>query len=472
MLPNYWKVYLFIIPSALLVAVFCYAPALSTIFHSLYRWNGDDVSRWIGDSNFRQLMGNYWAWLVVLVMSYLVLYLSSGPKGNLVRIAAGVYGMIAAIGVMAGKKLAFDPSIVKAQAATNVGVSIAIWGTCLAIAHFCVNEENPRRWIYKMLCLDFLAAGVLSGMAGFQYDFCWMIVCLFTGFFLWINPKAEDLPGIDSARTLQAFMSLGICFWALGRNCGGDPALWGGFTVITILVLANIPKMIPSIITAVVINRIKSEKWNYLYKVLFVVPMIIPGMVYLLLWKFFFDPSVGMFNKLLVYSKVMDVLVFLDGVMGWHGIFNNTTPPVWLGNEHLVLPAFIIWGFPWVGIVGVLIYLAGLEGIDSSVYEAAELDGAGSIQKFLRIELPLILTQVRINMVLMIIGTLQSYEQILILFGEDGGPNGVLNVPGLLMFKSAFSSGQAGYACAIALILFFFILLLTEINNRYIRVEK
>jgi raffinose/stachyose/melibiose transport system permease protein len=106
------------------------------------------------------------------------------------------------------------------------------------------------------------------------------------------------------------------------------------------------------------------------------------------------------------------------------------------------------------------------------VYEAADLDGVNAFQKFLHVEFPLIMTQVRINLVLLIIGTLQMYGFILILFGIEGGPNGKLMVPGLYMFRNAFTEGYAGYACAIGLILFVFILLLTEINNRFVRVEK
>jgi ABC-type sugar transport system permease subunit len=199
--------------------------------------------------------------------------------------------------------------------------------------------------------------------------------------------------------------------------------------------------------------------------------MIIPSMVYLLVWKFFFQPE-GLFNRILHATGLMAVLGGLDRILGWGGLFAAAQNPVWLGSPDLVLPAMILWGFPWVGVVGVLIYLAGLQAIDRSVYEAADVDGIGWFGKFLYIELPLILTQVRINLVLLIIGTLQSYEFILVLFGDDGGPNGKLMIPGLYMFRSAFAEGQAGYACCIGLVTFVFILLLTELNNRFVRVER
>lgn len=82
--------------------------------------------------------------------------------------------------------------------------------------------------------------------------------------------------------------------------------------------------------------------------------------------------------------------------------------PAWLGSQDLIIPALIFWGFPWVGTVGVLIYLSGLQNISNDVYEAAELDGVSPIGM----------------------------------------------VPGLYMFSSAFSDCKFGYACALGMIFF------------------
>lgn len=146
--------------------------------------------------------------------------------------------------------------------------------------------------------------------------------------------------------------------------------------------------------------------------------------------------------------------------------------PAWLGNQDLILPALILWGFPWVGTVGVLIYLAGLQQISTDVYEAAELDGVGPIGKLFKIELPLIMTQVRINLIMMTIGTLSGYEFYLILLGRDGGPGNVGMVPGLYMYKSAFIDQRYGYACALGMVLFVVILLLTIVYQKYVKVDK
>ena len=106
------------------------------------------------------------------------------------------------------------------------------------------------------------------------------------------------------------------------------------------------------------------------------------------------------------------------------------------------------------------------------MYEAAELDGAGSLCKMWRIELPLILTQVRINLIFLTIGTLTDYGFFLILLGPEGGPANVGMVPGLYMYNAAFVDGNFGYACALGMVLFFLILGLTVINQKYVRVEK
>jgi ABC-type sugar transport system permease subunit len=229
--------------------------------------------------------------------------------------------------------------------------------------------------------------------------------------------------------------------------------------------------MIPSIAMAVMIHRLRSERWQYLYRVLLVVPMIVPGLVTLFIWKFFFDPNLGLLNQVLDATGLKSVLVQVDQWFGW-GVFFAEAPIGWLSQPALILPALFLWGFPWIGAVGVLIYLAGLQSIGPEIYEAAELDGIGPIQKFFYIELPLIVTQVRLSLTLLVISTFQGYGLQLLLLGDSGGPGGSGMTPGLWMYNRAFIAGEFGYACAVGMILFVFILVLTLINNRFVRVEK
>jgi ABC-type sugar transport system permease subunit len=363
-----------------------------------------------------------------------------------------------------------------------------------------------------------------------------------------------------------------------------DPIFWQTFKVVGILLAANLVKMWPCIFAAIVLHRLRNERWKYIYRVLFVVPMVIPALVWLLIWKMFYDPNVGVLNVLLRSTGLMALLRRMDswmprvataltpvrtavvdvpfgsvwglGVVGaivltmsygtramrkawvwwvilllaalgvWSGqlwylawfipavllgqylfrrgfagqsaikwiggacigaavLFLLTTmiwteptaafelgTPAWLGNSKLIIPALIFWGFPWVGTIGVLIYLAGLSNISQDVYEAADIDGAGPIGKVFYVELPLILGQVRINLIFMTINTLLNYGFFLILLGPTGGPGNVGMVPGLYMYTEAFVESRYGYACALGMVMFVMILILTVIYQKYIRVEK
>jgi ABC-type sugar transport system permease subunit len=250
-----------------------------------------------------------------------------------------------------------------------------------------------------------------------------------------------------------------------------DTTLWSAFGTVACLVAFNLVKMIPSIAMAVALHRLRGERAQYWYRVLLVVPMIVPGLVTLFIWKFFFDPNLGLLNRLLDATGAKALLVTVDQWFGW-GVFAEGVPVGWLAQPELILPALFLWGFPWIGAVGVLIYLAGLQAIGREVYEAAELDGIGPVGKFFYIELPLILTQVRLSLTLLIISTLQGYGLQLVLLGDNGGPGGKGLTPGLWMYNRAFIAGEFGYACAIGMILFVFILGLTLINNRVVRTEK
>lgn len=255
------------------------------------------------------------------------------------------------------------------------------------------------------------------------------------------------------------------------QRAWNDRVLWESFGTVSILILFNVFKTIPSIAMAVLIHRVRSDRWQYIYRVLLVVPMIVPHLVTLFIWKFFFDPNLGVLNRVLDLLGLKRVLVFIDGIFGWN-TFVADAPIGWLSQPELILPSLFIWGFPWIGTVGVLIYLAGLQSISPDIYEAADLDGVGPFGKFLHIELPLILTQVRVTLILLVIATLQGYGLMLLLLGDTGGPGGRGMVPGLWMYNRAFIAGEFGYACAIGLILFVFISVLTWINHKYVRVEK
>jgi raffinose/stachyose/melibiose transport system permease protein len=198
------------------------------------------------------------------------------------------------------------------------------------------------------------------------------------------------------------------------------------------------------------IFRLRFDRAQYWYRIIMVWPAIVPGLVTLLLWQFIYDPYYGLLNAML-------------GAVG----LDEWATKAWLADPDLALYALMGSAFPFVGGIGVLIYLAGLQSISIEIYDAAKLDGASGFKQFLTIDLPLIKGQIRLNIVLSIIAGLQALTGPLVL--TNGGPVDSTMVPGLYMYQQAFTYGRLGYASAIGVVVFIAVFVLTVMNMTLFR---
>jgi len=198
---------------------------------------------------------------------------------------------------------------------------------------------------------------------------------------------------------------------------------------------------------AALIFHLRDLKFAYFYRVMYVVPMVVPGMVTLMIWKFIYNPQIGLLNTLL---RALE-----------------TPTRVWLGDFRYALYAIIFIGFPWIAGTSMLIYLAGLQGIESSLLDAAAIDGASGMKRFWYIELPLVTSQIKLIVVLTLIGAIQGFTSILVMTG--GGPGTTTMVPGLWLYKNAMNYNKMGYACAIGTFLFAITMGLTFLNLRFVQ---
>jgi len=229
---------------------------------------------------------------------------------------------------------------------------------------------------------------------------------------------------------------------------------WVSFKVAFLLGGWNVVKMIPALLVAVCIHRCRSVRMQFIYRTLFVIPMVIPGLVVVLIWRsFFFEATSGYLNRFLYSTGLFDVLSHLDKLFNWGGIFVPGQSPAWLGDPRLILVACVVWGFPWVGSFAVLTHLAKLQSIGKDVYEAADIDGVNWWTKFTRIELPLIMGSIYLLLVFVIIDTIKDAGMVMALAGMFGGPGGKATVPALFMIRKAFVEQEMGYACAVGIIL-------------------
>jgi ABC-type glycerol-3-phosphate transport system permease component len=241
---------------------------------------------------------------------------------------------------------------------------------------------------------------------------------------------------------------------------------WRSFELAFTLGIWNIAKMIPALAVAVCIHRCRSELVSLTYRMLFVIPMVIPGLIIVLIWRsFFFEATSGYLNKFLFSTGFFDMLVWLDKTFSWGGIFVTGNSPAWLGDPSLIVSACIIWGFPWVGSFAVLTYIARLQGIPKDIYEAADVDGVSWWSKFTKIELPLITSSIKLLLVFVIIDTIKDAGMILALAGMEGGPGGNATVPALFMLRKAFIDQDMGFACAVGIILTIIVMSLQKMSN-------
>lgn len=178
-----------------------------------------------------------------------------------------------------------------------------------------------------------------------------------------------------------------------------------------------------------------------------VLPIVLPPLVLIQIWAYLLQPGNGL----------------VDRVLGDLGL----PQPAWFADQHLALIGILLVGFPWISNLGFLIFLGGLQNLPRDVLDAARLDGLGPIGRLFAIDVPLLLPQFRIVVVLSGIFAVQNFVPILLL--TNGGPGTATFVPGLDMYQSAFQNDQYGYGMAIGTLLFAALLIFTLVVMRALR---
>ncbi|MBQ3762515.1 MAG: ABC transporter permease subunit [Clostridia bacterium] len=212
------------------------------------------------------------------------------------------------------------------------------------------------------------------------------------------------------------------------------------------LKLLTVPLLLAELVFAMRTGSGESSRRRYWFRLLLVMPMVVPGVVSTLMWKNIYDPNIGALNTLL------DTV----GLGSWKHS--------WLGNPDTALGAIICMGFPWVNSFAFLVYYGGLINIPADLFEAARVDGSTPVWNFFHIHLPLISPQLKMLIITTFIGSVQDYGGVYLL--TQGGPGTATYVPGLELYYAATKFGLYGYACAMGLIMFVVILIGSLINLR------
>ncbi|MGD0809276.1 MAG: sugar ABC transporter permease [Acidimicrobiales bacterium] len=203
------------------------------------------------------------------------------------------------------------------------------------------------------------------------------------------------------------------------------------------------------LVIAVLISEVRKRRG--LYSALAYLPVVVPPVVAVLLWKFFYDAGpAGVFNTML----------------HWVGI----GPQPWIQSESAAMPSLVLES-TWANAGGtVIIYLAALTGVNAELYEAAAVDGAGLWKKIAHVTLPQMRTILLITMILQIIGTAQVFLEPYLF--TSGGPDNATITVLLLIYNYAFGNslgGSYGEAAALSLMLVAFLAVFSLIYLRATR---
>lgn len=245
----------------------------------------------------------------------------------------------------------------------------------------------------------------------------------------------EYIPGIKSV-----FVGLDN-FAAVVRSL----TFWKSVGTMLVFLLADLVKaIVPPIILAEALFAVKQKRFSLWVRILLFLPGVMPGVATVLVWG---QGVFGATSNSLVNGFIG---LFVPGfVKNWVYSLSNAT----------AIGTLIAFGFPWIG--QYLIFFGAVSGINASVLEASKLDGCGWFRRILKIDLPLILPQIKYVFIMSFIASVQNYTSIYILHGV----NGQIQTPALLMYREIINANY-GVASAIGMFIFLFLSLATFLNFR------
>lgn len=222
-----------------------------------------------------------------------------------------------------------------------------------------------------------------------------------------------------------------------------DDLFWKSLYNTIYFVIFTVPlTTVMSIFLATILNQ-KMRGISF-FRTIFYLPAILSGVAVYILWMQLLSPSSGLINTFLAWFHI-------EG-------------PAWLFDPQWTKPALILMKL-WSAGGAMLLYLATLQNVPNTLYESAEIDGAGIWKKFKNITLPLITPIIFYDIITSTIGSFQIFQEAYVMTKNGtGGPANSLLFYNLHMWNKAFVAFDMGYAMSMSMVLFIIVLVLTFIN--------
>ncbi|MCD6384254.1 extracellular solute-binding protein [Candidatus Sumerlaeota bacterium] len=249
----------------------------------------------------------------------------------------------------------------------------------------------------------------------------------------------------------------------------GDPLFWKSLWNTIFYTIFSVPLgIVIALILALLLNaRIRGQSY---FRTIFYIPSIVPVVAASLIWLWLFNGEFGLLNYLLELG--WKGVVFIVSLAGKESALARYfqemgTPKVpWLTNQYWAKPSLVLMSLWGVG-AGMIILLAGLQGIPRHLYEAATIDGASAWQRFLHITLPMLSPTLFFLVIINTIAGFQIFTQAYIM--TDGGPVDSTLFYVFYLFRKGFLFFEMGYASAMAWVLFLIVLWITLLQFKYSR---
>ncbi|WP_055585685.1 carbohydrate ABC transporter permease [Peterkaempfera griseoplana] len=293
------------------------------------------------------------------------------------------------------------------------------------------TPRRSRRGLAQKVRRNLSAYGFLLGA----------LLCF--GFFTWYPMVREVIMSFQKTKR-------GTTTWVGMENLQrifNDPAFWQAwrntllYTGLALLLGFAVP-----FVVAVVLNELRHAR-AYL-RVLVYLPVMMPPVASVLLFKYFYDPDFGLFNHILA--------------------FLHLPTSAWLNSTSTAMLSVVI-ASTWMNMGGAtLVYLAALQTIPGELYEAAELDGAGLLRKIWHVTIPQTRLILSLLLLLQIVATMQVFVEPFLLTGGNG-PQGSTTTVVYLVYQYAFNFNNYGSASALGLVM---LLVLAGFSAVYVRLSR
>ncbi len=301
------------------------------------------------------------------------------------------------------------------------------------------NSRSPRRK---------LTLARREAIAGYIFLLPWIAGFLWFGLGPLVASFVLSLTNFNGGTSSVAFIGL----HNYAEMLTDDSLFWQSLKVTAIFATASVPL---GLVFALAIALLLNTKVRFLaaWRTIYYMPSLVTGAAVALLWQYMYNEQFGAINSVLT------------------AIHMPAVP--WLSDEFWIMPALILASV-WGATSGMLIFLGGLQGIPTELYEAAMIDGAGAWRKFRTITIPLLSPTIFYNLIFGIIGNFQVFALVYLLTsggitGTPGGPNYASYVYAIYIYNTAFRFGRIGYAAGLGWFLFALILVLTLLVFRSAR---